>query len=102
MDCSATESGWFELKAYITQSSGSGTWENDVTQSSQCTGDVGGSRPFESGSHFARCGFVNVVEFQQAACTINSLGQLHLFAFTLTSVIIILFAYWRRTAGVPV
>jgi len=75
MDCSATESGWFELKAYVTESSGPGTWENSISQSSGCDGDVGGSRPYSSGKHLARCGYVNVFEFQQAGCTINSLGH---------------------------
>ena len=75
MDCSATESGWFELKAYKTESSGSGTWENSISQPSSCSGDIGGCPPYSSGNHFARCGYVNVFEWQQSDCIINRIGH---------------------------
>jgi len=80
MDCSAAESGWFELKAFITDSSGSGWWEGSISQSSPCASSdgCGGSPPYSSGNHFARCGFVNVFEFQQSSCIVNSIG--HVFA----------------------
>jgi len=72
MDCSSTESGWFELKAYITDSSGSGFWEGDVTQRWECSGDIGGYRPYASANHMARCGFVNGFVYGQGTCTIDS------------------------------
>ena len=73
MDCTATWSGWFEVKAYIEHNDnwGSGFWENNVNQWSSCHGNVGGSRPYASGNHLARCGYVNVFEFQQGKCTID-------------------------------
>jgi len=73
MDCTATDGGWFELKAYITNDvSGSGVWESDVTQWSQCNGDVGGYMPYSSTNHVAKCGFINVFHVQDGACTISS------------------------------
>jgi len=74
MDCSATESGWFELKAYVTESSGAGAWERDVTQASSCSGDIGGQRPYATSNHVAKCGFVNVLVFEHGACTIDHGG----------------------------
>ena len=76
MDCSVTAAGWFELKAYVTDDvSGEEVWERDVTQGSECTGDIGGYRPYASANHVARCGFVNVFVFEQGTCTINSIRQ---------------------------
>jgi len=72
MDCCATESGWFELKAYVTYANGAGAWEQDITQAAQCSGSAGGNRPYDSTNHFARCGFVNVFEHGQGSCTIDS------------------------------
>jgi len=73
MDCSATESGWFELKAYVTNdASGSAKWERDVTQAWSCHGDVGGYRPYASANHVARCGYINTFVFEQGACGIHS------------------------------
>jgi len=73
MNCTATDAGWFELKAYITSDvSGSGAWESDVTQSWECSGDIGGHRPYISTNHVARCGFVNIFTFENGTCTINS------------------------------
>ena len=37
MDCTETESGWFEFKGFM-----DGSWEQDVSQAASCTGDVGG------------------------------------------------------------
>ena len=71
MDCSATEAGWFELKAYVTTSN-SGWWEGSFTPTSECSGDIGGTRPYSSGNHMARCGFVNVFTYQNGGCTVNS------------------------------
>ena len=74
MDCSATESGWFELKAYITGgNSSSEWWESNVVQDPECGGNVGGNRPYATSNHVARCGYINVFEYQQPGCTIDSL-----------------------------
>ncbi len=48
MDCSATASGWFELKSYISNGPG---WESDAQQA---------GAPWYSGNHFAKCGELNV------------------------------------------
>ena len=73
MNCTTTEGGWFELKAYVTTGAGgSGVWESDVTQVSECNGNVGGYRPYASNNHFAKCGFINVFAFEQGTCTIDS------------------------------
>ena len=49
MDCSKTENGWFELKAYLTNA-GTG-WEADIAQAT-CTGSVGGRAPYTSKKYF--------------------------------------------------
>jgi len=81
MDCTATDAGWFELKAYVTTdvtavtsdvSGTAGWWESDVTQVTKCGGNVGGYRPYASTNHVARCGYINVFEFNQGTCTVNS------------------------------
>ena len=72
MNCSFTESGWFELKAYVTDTNGAGAWEHDVTQAARCTGSAGGNRPYDGNNHFARCGFINVFEHGLGSCTIDS------------------------------
>jgi len=69
MDCSQTESGWFELKGYATGGVG---WERDVTQGT-CTGTVGGTKPYVTINHMARCGHQNVFEWGAGACIINAL-----------------------------
>lgn len=58
MDCSQTDQGWFELKAYVRNGQG---WENDIQQP---------NTPYFSRNHFARCGMKNVFEFNQAAASI--------------------------------
>ncbi|KAK5983365.1 hypothetical protein GCK32_009331, partial [Trichostrongylus colubriformis] len=50
------DQGWFELKGYVSPSIG---WEQDIIQKS-CTGTVGGTAPFTSKNHIAKCGAVNV------------------------------------------
>ena len=73
MNCDSTEDGWFEFKAYVTDdNNGSEVWERDVTQAPECDGDIGGYRPYASGNHMARCGFINAFVIEQGACTINS------------------------------
>ena len=71
MNCNYTDSGWFDLKAYVTDACGSGTWERDVTQGCKCYGDVGGNRPYASANHAARCGFINTLVFEHGACVID-------------------------------
>ncbi|WP_440057047.1 alpha-amylase (plasmid) [Pseudoalteromonas sp. T1lg65] len=51
MDCSKSYQGWFELKAYVKNGQG---WENDINQL---------DAPYKSSNHFARCGKINVFEF---------------------------------------
>ena len=69
MDCDEAEGGWFDVKAFLTNGSG---WEIDVTQASTCSGDAGGSKPYESKNHMGRCGFINVFDFSSSSCTIKS------------------------------
>ncbi|XP_071485033.1 alpha-amylase-like [Diadema antillarum] len=68
MLCDETEDGWFELKAYLQNGDG---WESDRSQGS-CGGTAGGTKPYSSNNHFARCGYVNVFEFNSNTCTINN------------------------------
>ncbi|XP_047486576.1 alpha-amylase-like [Penaeus chinensis] len=70
MDCSQTEEGWFELKAFLTNA-GNG-WEADISQIGSCSGTAGGSAPYASKNHLGRCGFVNVFTFDSSDCTVNS------------------------------
>lgn len=68
MDCSKAEQGWFEVKGYETPDIG---WEGDIKQGS-CSGSVGGSAPFSSINHVAKCGAVNVFTWGSASCVIDS------------------------------
>ncbi|XP_038066973.1 LOW QUALITY PROTEIN: uncharacterized protein LOC119736999 [Patiria miniata] len=72
IDCSKTDGGWFELKGFLMNGQG---WESDVSQDETCQGSAGGSKPFTSINHFARCGFVNVFKFEESECTINQYEQ---------------------------
>ena len=69
INCAETENGWFELKGVLT---GNG-WEQDIGQAETCGGDVGGSKPYVSTNHMARCGYVNVFEWGSGDCIINKL-----------------------------
>ena len=69
MDCSQTEDGWFEFKGYITSGWG---WEQDITQAAVCEGTAGGSSPYTSNNHMARCGYVNMFHVNSGDCTINN------------------------------
>jgi alpha-amylase len=86
MDCSQTEGGWFEVKAYVTNGDG---WETDVTQgtckslvnpfSSGVNGifwedDEAVKGPYPSSNHMGMCGYVNVFEWSSPTCTIESLS----------------------------
>lgn len=68
MDCSLTEGGWFEVKTFGTGGIG---WEADIAQTS-CLGTAGGSAPYTSKNHLARCGYINKFSFGTAACEINT------------------------------
>ncbi|XP_041458714.1 alpha-amylase-like [Lytechinus variegatus] len=68
MDCSKTEGGWFELKAVL-----NGQWENDCNQPT-CEGSASDTtRPYTTGNHFARCGYLNVFHFNSDHCQIDNL-----------------------------
>ena len=71
MNCSQTEHGWFEFKAFVTNHGDNGGWERDVTQVLTCNGDVGGSKPYSGTNHFARCGYVNVFDFNGSGCRVE-------------------------------
>eukprot|EP00057_Strongylocentrotus_purpuratus_P027650 XP_011682124.1 PREDICTED: alpha-amylase 4N isoform X1 [Strongylocentrotus purpuratus] len=70
MDCSKTEEGWFELKGIL--KSGGAEWESDRNQGS-CSGSAGGSAPYSTGNHFARCGYLNKFSFNSNDCQIENL-----------------------------
>ncbi|XP_035658299.1 pancreatic alpha-amylase-like [Branchiostoma floridae] len=70
MDCSRTENGWFEVKAIVGYSGGGVQWESDRNQGT-CGGTAGGTKPYSSGNHFARCGKINVFDFDGNTCTID-------------------------------
>ncbi|CAH1788535.1 unnamed protein product [Owenia fusiformis] len=70
MDCSESENGWFELKGFVTNYSSG--WETNISQDAVCTGSVGGNTPYSSTNHLARCGYINVFEFNDNACRIDS------------------------------
>jgi len=67
MNCDETEDGWFEVKAYVT----SVGWEGDINQPGTCTGTAGGSRPYSSTNHMARCGKINTFVASSNSCEID-------------------------------
>lgn len=67
MNCDETEDGWFEFKAFGT---GIG-WENDINQISSCGGPVGGSMPYATNNHMARCGYLNMFSWGDGNCVID-------------------------------
>ena len=69
MDCSLTESGWFELKAFVSQGAG---WEADINQGT-CQGTAGGTAPYTTKNHMGRCGFLNRYSFNDNECYIENL-----------------------------
>ncbi|KHJ89499.1 hypothetical protein OESDEN_10674 [Oesophagostomum dentatum] len=68
MDCAKTDNGWFEFKGFIPSIG----LELDIKQG-ECAGD-GGSAPFRSKNHVARCGAVNVFYWDSGACEISLLS----------------------------
>jgi alpha-amylase len=76
MDCSETESGWFEFKAYVIEHSVGRQevgWEPDINQVVECGSRRPGlgRRPFASANHIARCGYLNVFTYGSGDCIID-------------------------------
>ncbi|XP_077981749.1 alpha-amylase-like [Glandiceps talaboti] len=71
MDCDLTENGWFEMKAFL-QGGGVDGWESDISQYGSCSGSAGGNKPYSSGNHLGRCGYVNIFYFNSDNCIINN------------------------------
>jgi len=69
MDCDQTQDGWFEFNTVY--SIGGETGEPSVSQE-ECTGSVGGTAPFLSTNHIARCGFFNVFSYGTGECQIDA------------------------------
>jgi len=73
MDCSQTDGGWFEFGAVYSL----GGEEGEVAISQEeCTGEVGGTAPFTSTKHIARCGFLNVYSFDTDGCQIDAMPDI--------------------------
>jgi len=72
MNCTETIDGWFELKTFLTNYTPNSGWEVDINQTTSCEGTAGGTKPYVSNNHLARCGFVNVFEFDLGSCEINT------------------------------
>ena len=81
MDCSQTEGGWFEVKAFVTNGAG---WEGDINQVASCKSisahhqyfydpDFDLRAHYKSSNHMAMCGYINVFEFGANSCTIDPL-----------------------------
>ncbi|KJH49612.1 alpha amylase, catalytic domain protein [Dictyocaulus viviparus] len=70
VNCSKTDNGWFELKGYVTPNIG---WEPNVKQKQNCVGSIGGSAPFHSVNHIAKCGAVNVFNWGTDDCIIDAI-----------------------------
>lgn len=93
MDCSQTGDGYFEVKGYL-----NGQWESDISQG-QCTGQLSKKFEMASKNHVARyqdsffvlneltdqkfifqrffccrCGYINVFEWNSAACQMEPLS----------------------------
>lgn len=70
VDCSKTEAGWFEVKGFENQGVG---WEKNIAQN-ECAGNAPFVRRpmFHSVNHVARCGYVNVFEWNSDDCIIDS------------------------------
>ncbi|CAB3396780.1 unnamed protein product [Caenorhabditis bovis] len=75
MDCGRSENGWFEVKGYLTPTTG---WESDVKQS-KCSGSIGGSPPFSSINHVAKCGAINVFNWNSGDYSIWDFSDLKFF-----------------------
>ncbi|PIO54544.1 hypothetical protein TELCIR_24092, partial [Teladorsagia circumcincta] len=69
MDCAKTERGWFDLKGYMVSNHWN-AWEPDVRQG-KCSGNIGGTAPYSSKNHIAKCGAVNVFTWGSGECVID-------------------------------
>ncbi|CAL4159318.1 unnamed protein product, partial [Meganyctiphanes norvegica] len=72
MDCSITDDGWFEFKGWLEFADGYTGWELDVHQE-PCSGSAGLPPPASSVDHMARCGYVNVFEWNDGTCKMEPL-----------------------------
>ncbi len=70
MDCSATENGWFDFKGIVSQPGSPA--EVDLNQD-VCIGSVGGSPPFNTVNHHARCGYINTYVWDSNQCQIDDM-----------------------------
>lgn len=70
VDCARTEQGWFEFKG-VKVTDYHVVWESGINQR-PCAGNAGVGIPYNSDSHFAWCGKVNVFEFESDVCEINN------------------------------
>ena len=70
MDCSLTDNGWFEFKGWLANGGDSTGWESDIYQGT-CSGSAGLAVPFDSKDHMARCGFINVFEWNENGCVME-------------------------------
>lgn len=64
---------WFEWKAVLGRRGASWErfeWEPGMIQQTRCAGPEGGSHPFGSQNHVAKCGFLNIFEWGQSNCVI--------------------------------
>jgi len=71
MNCSATEQGWFEIRAIV-----GNVLEPDIVQSALCSGSAGGATPYTSSFHMGRCGYLNLFYFGSSSCEIDLLDEL--------------------------
>lgn len=68
MDCSMTDSGWFDFKVF------DGLWEKDINQWNECDGRTyKAQKPFPTTqyNHLALCGHVNVFTYGSDDCFIS-------------------------------
>ena len=61
-----TNDEWFEVQGYIKGGSGP---EQSIAQN-VCGGSAGGSAPFSSLHHLAKCGYINVFHWSEGRCAI--------------------------------
>ncbi|TKR75722.1 hypothetical protein L596_016974 [Steinernema carpocapsae] len=70
MDCGKANNGWFELKGFSVPEN---SWENDILQD-RCSGSGASGQPErKSKNHVAKCGMVNVFEWDEGKCIVNGL-----------------------------
>ncbi|XP_052276417.1 alpha-amylase-like isoform X2 [Dreissena polymorpha] len=67
MDCSRTQNGWFEFKAFI-----NGQWEHNI-KSDACIGSGAGTPPGSTPNHWAKCGMFNIYHYEKNSCEIKNI-----------------------------